>query len=367
MATAKKLPSGAWRALVYSHTEFIPQQDGGIKKVRRYESFTAETKKEAEYQAAKFALDKKRASKASHFTVGEAIDQYIESKTNVLSPATIREYRRSRAHDLAPLMPVPLKNLNPSMIQAAINQEAASHSPKTVRNIHGLLSATLAMFLPDFKLTTRLPEPRKTEIHVPTDLEIQKLVQGIQGSKIEIPVLLAAFGSLRRSEVCALTYEDVEGNTIRVNKAMVKDENKNWVIKGTKRIASTRTVVLPAFLTGKIGSGSGLVADVTPDYITKTFSKELRRLGIPHFRFHDLRHYQASILHALGVPDKYIVARGGWQSESTLKKIYQHTMSDKEKQFTNLANSHFQHLYCSVPLDPTKKNTQHATQNATQK
>lgn len=62
------------------------------------------------------------------------------------------------------------------------------------------------------------------------------------------------------------------------------------------------------------------------------FKKALDRSGLPHFRFHDLRHYQASILHAMGVPDKYIMERGGWKTDSTLKNIYQHTMSDKRKE-----------------------------------
>jgi len=53
---------------------------------------------------------------------------------------------------------------------------------------------------------------------------------------------------------------------------------------------------------------------------------------LPRFRFHDLRHYQASILHAMGVPDKYIMERGGWKTDSTLKNIYQHTMDAKRQE-----------------------------------
>lgn len=54
MAKAKKLPSGSWRCQVYDYTDF--------KGKRYYESFTAETKKEAEYLAAEFALNKKKRS-----------------------------------------------------------------------------------------------------------------------------------------------------------------------------------------------------------------------------------------------------------------------------------------------------------------
>lgn len=74
------------------------------------------------------------------------------------------------------------------------------------------------------------------------------------------------------------------------------------------------------------------IVNLVPTSITNQFKKALNRSGLPHFRFHDLRHFQASILHAMGVPDKYIMERGGWKTDSTLKNIYQHTMSDKRKE-----------------------------------
>ncbi|MCJ7856255.1 hypothetical protein MUJ63_08055 [Lachnospiraceae bacterium NSJ-143] len=58
MAKAKQLPSRQWRTLVYSHTEII---DG--KKVRRYESFTADSKRESQFMAAQFAVNKKPCTK----------------------------------------------------------------------------------------------------------------------------------------------------------------------------------------------------------------------------------------------------------------------------------------------------------------
>ena len=47
-----------------------------------------------------------------------------------------------------------------------------------------------------------------------------------------------------------------------------------------------------------------------------------------YMRFHALRHYCASQLHALGMPDAYIMERGGWESDGVLKGIYRHTLSD---------------------------------------
>ena len=142
--------------------------------------------------------------------------------------------------------------------------------------------------------------------------------------------MLAAFGSLRRSEIAALTGDDIDGNYITVSKAMVLNNDNEWVIKSPKTYAGYRTIEMPEFVIAKLPK-KGPVTTLSPNKITQRFAAALKKTGCPHFRFHDLRHYQASILHAMGVPDKYIIARGGWRTEATLKNIYQHTM-DKKRQ-----------------------------------
>lgn len=77
----------------------------------------------------------------------------------------------------------------------------------------------------------------------------------------------------------------------------------------------------------------------------------MKRSGVPPFRFHDLRHYCASIQHALGIPDAYIMQRGGWQSDAILKDVYRHTMDDKQQAMNQ----------------QTSISPKYATRNATQK
>ena len=68
-------------------------------------------------------------------------------------------------------------------------------------------------------------------------------------------------------------------------------------------------------------------------------------MNLPHFRFHDLRHYCASIQHAMGIPDAYIMQRGGWGSDTVLKNVYRHALKDKSDEMNDLANEHFSKLY----------------------
>jgi integrase len=79
---------------------------------------------------------------------------------------------------------------------------------------------------------------------------------------------------------------------------------------------------------------------LTPDEITAEFELLCKKVGF-HCRFHDLRHYHASMLHALGVPDKYIMERGGWGSAAVLQGIYQHTFTDKRREVGDIVNQQY--------------------------
>ena len=85
MAVPKKLPSGNWNVRVFSHME------NGRPK---YVSFTAPTKAEANRLASEFMCEKKDL-KSGDMTIKKAISEYIRVKENVLSPSTIREYKRA--------------------------------------------------------------------------------------------------------------------------------------------------------------------------------------------------------------------------------------------------------------------------------
>lgn len=351
MANAKKLPSGKWRVRVFDGYK----PDG--KPV--YKSFTAPTKKQAEYMAAEYITNKKSSKAATdNRTLAQAYERYIEIKTSVLSPTTLREYRHSALRDFPELMPLRLSEITQEAVQSAVNIMSATHSAKSVKNAHGLLSAVLRMFAPDIRLNTRLPQSGRADIYVPSEMEIEKLIQNIKGTEMMKAVLLAAFGSLRRSEVCALTKADIHGNVISINKALVWSDDKQWVIKPPKSKAGFREVTLPDFVIKQLvpKDGENRIVSLVPTTITNFFNRDLKRAGLPHYRFHDLRHYQASILHAMGVPDKYIMERGGWKTDSTLKNIYQHTMSDKRKEVEADIIRRFEESHKKYDTDMTRSN-----------
>lgn len=347
MAKAKKLPSGSWRCQVYSHTEEILQPDGSVKQKRIYKSFTCDDpsprgKKRCERDAAEWALT--RESPCASVSLSSACRKYIADREHLLSPATVKGYNSLLKNMFPELMDVPLPNLTQEQIQKAVNKASINHTPKTIRNMHGLLTAVLGAYRPDFAVRTVLPKKVRPNLHLPSDDEIRTVLDHVKGTEMEIPILLAAFGTMRRSEICALDSDHINGNVIHVEYAMVQNSQKQWVIKQPKSYAGDRYITLPDFVIAKMKGVNGRIVDLNPQAITLRFDRILKQCNIQHFRFHDLRHYSASVQHALGVPDSYIMQRGGWGSDRTLKSVYRHTMEDKEKQMNDKVNGYFSEL-----------------------
>nr|DAI79325.1 MAG TPA: Integrase [Caudoviricetes sp.] len=344
MAKAKKLPSGSWRCLVYDYTD--------ANGKRKYKSFTesdpsAAGRRKCEMRAAEYAASKNtKRSGTSPVTLGQAWDDYIELRSNVLSPATIREYKSSRKNSFLLLMDKNIYDITQDDVQNEINKISKKAAPKTVRNKHGMISAVLKQYRPDFALSTKLPQKVKPDLYIPTDADVKKLISSIKNDDdLLTAVLLAAFGPMRRSEICGLESSDISNGIAHVQRAVVLNDNREWVTKGTKSIAGDRYIPLPDFIISRISSKKGRVVNLHPNNITDRFEKVLKRNGLPHFRFHDLRHYSASILHAMGIPDAYIMQRGGWGSDAVLKNVYRHALEDKETEMNNKANEHFSQLF----------------------
>ena len=356
---AKKLPSGSWRVRVYSHTEEILLPDGTKKEKKIYKSFTcddvtAKGKRKCEAEAAAWAAQKENL-KESDLTYGQALDEYIRLRSAVLSPSTIREYKRSRKVDFQSLMNLRIDSITQNDIQKAVNYAAATHSPKSVKNMHGLVTAVFDVYRPDFRIKTNLPKKVRAKITLPSESEIKRLLTVTENTALEIPILLAAFGPMRRGEICALDSDHVIGNIVHVEFNLVLDENNNWVRKRPKSFAGDRYIEFPDFVIDKLRDIEGPITDLTPAQLSDRFAKLIKRKKLPHFRFHDLRHYSASMQHALGVPDQYIMERGGWANDGVLKSVYRHTLSEQVKKENERINSKFTNLY-DTKYDTKTKN-----------
>lgn len=320
--TPVQLPSGAWRCQVMVNGERISVVDRDPE--------VAHTKA----LAIKSGLIERKKSPQT-MTVGEAIDRYIESKDSVLSPATIHGYKKIRKNDLQELMGLRLPELRQEHVQRAVNQMAKKKSPKSVRNAHGLLSAALAMYYPGFVLRTTMPQKIRHEIEIPDMDEIAALLQASVGTKLEVPLLLAVWLGLRESEIRGLTWDCIEGEYLHVKQAIVDGED-GPALKGTKTYSGDRRIRLPehikAVLEQQPKTGEHIVT-LSGHAMYNRLSRLSEKLGLPHRRFHDLRHTAASVAMSLGVPNTYTQKRMGHATDHMLKTVYLHTMKSKEDEY----------------------------------
>lgn len=332
-STPEKLPSGRWRCFAYLG------KDASGKRIRK--SFTADKKSEARRLAdeAEDAASVRRAESSldPSVTLGGAIDHYITLKTPVLSPTTVAGYKRIRRCYLQDLMGVRVCDLSPAQLQQAVSCDAAVHSAKTVRNAHGLITAVLRLYRPDFRIDTRLPQRKPSEVVIPDLADINKLISRADDkgdAELALAIMLAAQLGLRRSEICALTFADIQDGAVRISKALVIDASSVWHVKAPKSAAGARTIPLTDPLRQRLAKLSGGPADrlfrSNPDMISHRFEKLIQLCGVTPFRFHDLRHYNASVMISLGVPAMYITRRLGHASDEMVKRVYGHLIQTKQ-------------------------------------
>lgn len=318
----RQLPSGSWTTQV---------QINGKRK-----SITHKSKTECKRLAMEYAS---RRSDTLSVPLGNLIDDYIDDKRNVLSPSTVERYERIRERHFQRLMIVPANKLTSERIQREINLMSAEYAPKTVRNAYGLITATLDLYAPEVKFRVTMPAKRKIEYHIPTTEEVNTLLAAASPN-MKTAIMLAAFCGLRRGEIAALTDSDIHDNVLHVSKSAVIDSNHQTVIKTPKTYHSDRIVMMPDIVKNHLEGKVGKICPIALSTITREFDALRDRLGMK-CRFHDLRHYYASILHAIGVPDQYIMEQGGWKSDFMLKAVYRNTLDDMRAKNNAKINSFF--------------------------
>lgn len=351
----RKLKNGQYTCVVYIGKD--PKTGKNITQ-RVTGSSLPETRKLAD----RIALDAKEQQYCKD-TLSESIDEFMQLQKPMVSPNTYRDYWKYK-RKLISVFPFfcskRIDKIRQEDVQAVLNALRLEHivpqkkgeeivhkkvkglASKTIRNYYGFIVRVLRFKKIEIDHPT-LPEKTRPNIYVPTDAEIRTLLREVADTDIEIPVLLGAFGPLREGEISALEPDDIIGNIAHVHANKVYVSGEGWLLKETpKSYAGNRMIELPPFLVDKIGGGKP--TDLTPRQIYYRFKKALKAADLPDFRFHDLRHYCASTMHAQGIPDAYIMQRGGWSTDATLKAVYRHTMADQDKAMTEKALAHFQSL-----------------------
>jgi integrase len=333
------------------------------KRVRIWRTVRG-TRKDAERELARLlrevetgvALDPGRA------TVGEWLQAWLSQKRPQLASKTFERYEQVvRLHLLPALGRVPLRKLHPQHVRALHAQllEAGLH-PRTVLHVHRVLHTALEDALRQEVVgrnvcdAVRPPRVPVREVTVPTEEQLVKLLRAVRGTRLEVPVVLAALCGLRRGEVLGLRWEDVDFDRgVLMVRRSLEVTRAGLQLKETKT-GRARAVALPAQVLrllrahrrrqaeGRLRAGPswtdhGLVCpgrDGGPWHPT-SFSHEFAALAHSvglRLRFHDLRHAHASYLLRTGADVRTVAARLGHSTPTLTLNTYGHLVPGAQEE-----------------------------------
>lgn len=338
---ARKLKTGTW---------FIQLRLGG-KSI----SVSGRTEKECTRQAQQIKAEYLNGAQVEKFerkketspTLREAIDTYIKKRDAVLSPATIRGYRTIQKTRFVEIMDIQLDKFSDKDWQMYCNQEARKISAKTLKNAWMFIASVILDATGKPAPRVKLPQIIPQERPFLEPEHIHPFIDAVHGTLVEIPALLA-LSSLRRSEIMAVDWDDIDfkKRTIRVQGAAVLDENNELIYKKeNKNTSSARTVPimideLYSALKEKKQSG-GKVVDCNPNTIWIQVNCICKANHFPPVGVHGLRHSFVSLAYHLGIPEKVVMDIGGWKDYQTMRRIYTHIARSDVSKYAEQFHSFF--------------------------
>ncbi len=342
--------------------------DGRRNQVRRRgfktrkEADAALTQLKAEFQSGGFVEPTK-------VTLADFCYRWLETTKLNFSPKTYERYvQMVRNHIVPTLGGIPLQKLSPLDIQlayTALLKEGRADgcgglSPKTIRNINGVLSTALKSaydwrLIPQVPTTgVKLPKVERKEMAILTKVQCGELLGTLEGRVLHPIVFLALTTGMRRGELLALKWSNVdwEGSSVHVIQS-VEQTKAGKRLKDVKTKHGRRRISLPPLTIQmlrdhhlkqaeqlfKLGirqendgfvfaNYDGKVRD--PLNVSTMFREHMQKCDLPRVRFHDLRHTHISQLLADGHPPLNVSRRAGHANISITLDTYGHLIPDQE-------------------------------------
>ena len=313
---------------------------------------------------AEFEPPKEVGDLSSDMLFADYLREWLEIAKGRLAVATYSSYAAMIKKPVGPYFRqrnLTLRELEARHLQMFYSEMLRKVKPNTVIHYHAIIHSALKYAVKTDMLVQNVADkvdrPKKNSFQ-PVFLsaeEMQKMFEVLRGTKLELPVLVAAFYGFRRGEVLGLKWDaiDFERGTISVIRTVttITLDGKQTEIEqqSAKTKSSLRTLPLIGsfreyFLQVKEAQelnkqvcgncynheydGFVFVDELgermRANYLTSAFPKFLEDHGLRRMRFHDLRHSCASLLLANGVPLKHIQEWLGHSDFTTTANIYAH-------------------------------------------
>ena len=305
-------------------------------------------------------------------TVSEFLDKWVEHIRTRVSARTFERYSSLIEHWIRPeLGALPLAKLQPLHVQQLYSRalegprrdgRPGGLKPQSVLHIHRVLSEALKMAM-RWQLAARNvceavepPSVRQPEIPAIDEMQGALLLDAARGTRLYIPILLALACGLRRGEILALRWSDVDWtNGLLWVRRSVEQTRAGASIKEPKSPRSRRSVALPPVVVEALRehrARQNEIRDVLgsdyqendlicprddgslwpPQAFTSAYRDLLRRRGLPGPNFHALRHSHASQLIRAGLDIKLVSARLGHAKSGFTLETYGHLLPGQDQE-----------------------------------
>lgn len=356
MASIKKNANGT-----YSGTVYVGRDSNG-KMLRKY--VTRDGLKECKDAVRELETEvaNKSLNNLSLMKMSDYMDKWLEINKPLLSSTTVKGYKMYIDHHFKPAFgKMKVNQITDMHIKEYLADKLSTLSSTTVRKHYFTLSKILYDALKTKSPCIDIKPPKNAEFKpcIPTEEEFNKIYVAFKEISIEDEaiILLAGWCGLRRGEIFALKWNDIneKEGTIRVDEAVaLEEEGYQFDYKQPKSHNGIRTIAAPDYLIDLLKSIKAEkpknkkgevdiqyeIFTQNPHSFTKKYTRVLNNKNLPKIRFHDLRHYHASLLYKNNVPDQYAAERLGhdiW----VLKKIYQHLGLEDKKDLDNKVKNIF--------------------------
>jgi len=302
----------------------------------------------------------------------QTVEQYLESWLATMKPSvrarTWQRYEQYvRLHTVPLLGKITLAKLTPQQIQRlyADRLEAGS-STTSVKHLHTVIHKALedAMCLGLVQRNVadlvKPPRMRHNEMQVLSLEQTRTLLTTAKGDRFEALYLLAVTTGMRRGELLALRWREVDLGafpTIQVRATLQKTKegfqytepksarSRRKIALTTAAAAAVRTHrarqqeerlrVGPAWQNNDLvfctHEGRPLLGS---NLLNRNFWPLLTKAGLPRIRFHDLRHTAATLLLLQDVHPKVVSEMLGHSSVSLTLDVYSHVLPDMQRDAT---------------------------------
>lgn len=307
-----------------------------------------------------------------NITLTKAIDRYLADRENIISPSTYKGYKEVQRNRLQSLMPMVVSKITTADVQRAINEDAKRLRTKSIKNALRVVLPVIEEYHQNINVhRLRLPQQYKEE-HAYLQVEdMIKLFTAIQGDLCELPILMATWLCMRRSEIFGLCWDcvDFENNSIIIKRTYVVDKEKGYILReATKTVGSRRILEdCPGYIMDKLKAyprtaGTDRIFTMSPNTPYRNLEKICAKNDITFPGFHGLRHTNASVMASLKIIDVVAMSIGGWSTDVTMKKVYEHVFSADKKSAVNSINSYFQSVLAGKIPEITSEITNSKTE-----